>query len=77
MTWRLSSRLAGPVTVPTTLPLRSRATAVIRALPDAFAELTVTARRPVSMFGVVVRESMAAGATGSIQTVCQMPEDGV
>ncbi|CAM5734392.1 hypothetical protein SBADM41S_01582 [Streptomyces badius] len=63
--------------MPTILPSRSRATAVIRASADAFAELTVTARRPVSMSGVVVKESMAAGATGSIHTVCQMPEVGV
>lgn len=61
----------------TILPLASRATALTLASGDALAELTVTARLRESMSGVVTSSSTAAVATGSIQTVCQMPDDWV
>ncbi len=76
-TGSFSCLLAGPVTLPTTLPRWSRATASTRAVADAPADSTVTARVLVSMSGVVTTLSMDVSATGSIQTVCQMPEDWV
>jgi len=74
---RLSGVFAAPVTEPTALPSLSSATTVAWAVEDAPADLTVTATEPVFRLGVLTTVSMAAVGTGSIQTVCQMPDVAV
>ncbi len=55
----------------------SRATAVTFARAEALRDSARTVRVPLPMSGVLTILSTAVLATGSIQTVCQMPEDWV
>ncbi|CAM5253512.1 hypothetical protein SALBM135S_07307 [Streptomyces alboniger] len=58
-----------------TLRLPSYAVAVTGTPSRTPLASTVTVRSPTS--GVILSESAWSAATGSIHTVCQMPEDGV
>ncbi len=60
--------------MPTCLPRASRATAVTLA---PAAEETCSDNEFVVRSGVILTSSTALSGTGSIHTVCQMPDDGV
>ena len=69
------SRSGAPDTVPTfRSPSHAVATTRSVVVPDV---RTVTWRVPVARSGVMSSRSMCAVATGSIHTVCQIPDDGV
>lgn len=64
-----------PVAEPTTVPPLETVTRAVR--PEADAACTLTRRVLSPRFGVMSRRVMCAAATGSSQTVCQMPEAAV
>lgn len=69
---------AAPVTEPALRPSRVNAVAVTFAPGEVPAPgRTVTASEESATSGVSTSESTDASGTGSIQTVCQMPELGV